>query len=362
MPSARGADPNGDGRRDLSRRQLAAGALGLGAALATGGVVSEARNDPALAAGPPTRGRLPDQAIQASLSGGSANGTTGLLLLQPPDDTTDGIIIVEPDSTYGDRGGQPYGEGQPIILYKEGSGTPQNQVLFRVDAYGGIGTADGIHVEPGLNQDAGYSGPYGMFIQLATHDTTGLIIGMHQNPSSSAFQVENSSGQPLVVVDHSGRLLLSAPDSVAREIGVKDEGGTVRAALYSGRGNYGARTIFSSGSDDVTPTLIIGSGGSQTKDLVDVMNSGTTWLKVTSGGQLVAAGDASVAGTGHKLGFYGAPQVAQPPAPTTVVNTGATNIAPYGYTTAQQANAVVVAVNALINALSQTKGGCGITA
>ena len=53
--------------------------------------------------------------------------------------------------------------------------------------------------------------------------------------------------------------------------------------------------------------------------------------------------------TGQKLGFYGTTAIAQRAAAAqdAVATTGATNVAPWGYTTEAQANAIVTLVNEL---------------
>jgi hypothetical protein len=66
--------------------------------------------------------------------------------------------------------------------------------------------------------------------------------------------------------------------------------------------------------------------------------------------------------TGATLGLGGAAAVGQPAAVTSVVTTAPTNSSPYGYTTSAQAQAIITAINAIINVLSAAGGGDGITA
>lgn len=66
--------------------------------------------------------------------------------------------------------------------------------------------------------------------------------------------------------------------------------------------------------------------------------------------------------SGLGIGFYGATPVVQPASPGAVATTAATNVTPYGFSTAAQANAIVTTVNAILAALSAAAGGNGLIA
>jgi hypothetical protein len=61
-----------------------------------------------------------------------------------------------------------------------------------------------------------------------------------------------------------------------------------------------------------------------------------------------------------KLGFYGAPPVAQVAAITPPTTSAATSTTPFGFATSTQANAVIAWIAAVNAALSKSAGGVGL--
>lgn len=89
-------------------------------------------------------------------SGGIVDLVDSAHLVTPANDAENGVVVKVPSNTYG-KGS--YGTGQPIMVLREdytgdpkGGSTaePDRNVVFRVDRYGGVGCAGGLHVALGL--------------------------------------------------------------------------------------------------------------------------------------------------------------------------------------------------------------------
>lgn len=152
------------------------------------------------APGPP--GTKPLQVAPANLqSPGTSQGTTGRLYIVPASDTENAIQIQIPDASYGV--GEPYGEGQALIVYKAGSGEPINQVLLRIDGNGGIGTAGGAHFAFGLNQP-GYTSTQNVWIDQNTGPApaaqVALVITAAPGMTGDMVQAQTHAGVEMLRV------------------------------------------------------------------------------------------------------------------------------------------------------------------
>lgn len=91
-------------------------------------------------------------------------------------------------------------------------------------------------------------------------------------------------------------------------------------------------------------------------DKLTVINDGVNFRMGSATGSKF--GDAAT----QKLAFWNATPIVQPAAPVQPVATASTNVAPFGYATAAQADALVTAVRLLIALMSAALGGNGLTA
>lgn len=98
------------------------------------------------------------------------------------------------------------------------------------------------------------------------------------------------------------------------------------------------------------------AGASAEFDLTFTVNDGVNMHLGSTTGMKI--GD----GATQKLAFWNATPIAQPAAPVQPIATASTNVAPFGYATAAQADALVTAVRLLIALMSAALGGNGLTA
>lgn len=131
----------------------------------------------------------------APLNADAYNGVTSLLWIEPDASTgkSGGITVKRTEATWGVTAGSPaYGDAQPFLVLSPSStaasdestdgtasggvSTGTNPVLCRIDAFGGIGTVQGVHISPGLRDTQGGGTPIGLWVQLAGVDTFGIAV------------------------------------------------------------------------------------------------------------------------------------------------------------------------------------------
>lgn len=203
----------------------------------------------------------------APANGDVFNGVTSLLWLEP-DATTGkagGLTVKRTESTWGVSAGTPgYGDAQPFEVLSPsatlasdestdghasgGVSTGSNPVLCRVDAFGGFGTVQGVHIAPGLRDTHGGGTPIGLWVQLTGVDTFGVAVTGPDptyvpTPGSTLFSTAKFDGTTkYVTVDANGDL---------NSYNTTGTGGTQKktATLYHGSTTPGFFTTF---ADDGT--------------------------------------------------------------------------------------------------------------
>lgn len=111
----------------------------------------------------------------------TVDSVAGTFTVSPSGNDTSAIIVKSPNSSWGVSGetapaGDPlYATGQFLQFEKEGVGTTSDNVLFRVDRTGGVGTGGGVHIATGLRQRTGYTVNQAVWID-PTINTVGLVI------------------------------------------------------------------------------------------------------------------------------------------------------------------------------------------
>lgn len=234
------------------------------------------------------------------------NGVSSLLWLEPSaaDPNIGGVTIKRTESTWGVT--SPYGSGQPFEvlspsttnasdLSTDGTGSGgSNPVLCRIDAFGGIGTVQGVHISPGLRNTYGGGTPIGLWVQLVNVDTYGVIASGPDpakvaTPFSPLFQAQTFAGAKLWNVDSLGDMNMYASN-----------GTTGLVALASGdTPAFGHRAILRAGSAG-TAVLGLRREAAQTAAFVRVLKEdGTTLLSaIDPGGDFVTFADDGTTGVG----------------------------------------------------------------
>lgn len=147
--------------------------------------------------------------------------------------------------------------------------------------------------------------------------------------------------------------------------------GTAQTGFLTNVGNTGAFLSFVSNVCFVTQRVagsavltVKGASGQSAAPFTVTDNSDNILMSVGPGGSITLADAANLVGgsstgmkigtaTSQKIGFFNATPIIQPvgAGQAAVATTGAVNVAPFGYTTAAQADAIVTLVNALRTAL-----------
>jgi hypothetical protein len=202
--------------------------------------------------------------------------------------------------------------------------------------------------------------------------------GGYQAPfSSSAFEAEIGSSSLITIGDQSAgggnpaitfyRTAAGGRNGSAYRLLGATSGPVFKIQRGTTNANYGAETYTDVATFDAAGLVTLASGLTVSASGVTVTGNSTitgtlgglTGLTFTSGNLTVAdAGNVVVGSTTgtqigtaitQKLGFYGATAIAQRAgaAQTAVAATASTSTAPFGYTTAAQADAIVTLVNEL---------------
>lgn len=164
----------------------------------------------------------------APANGDVFNGVTSMLYIEPDATTAKagGITVKRTESTWGVSAGTPaYGDAQPFEVLSpsstaasdvstDGTGTGgSNPVLARIDAFGGFGTVQGVHVSPGLRDTHGGGTPIGLWVQLINVDTFGVVVSGPDpskvaTPFSPLLQAQTYGGSKIWNIDSAGAMNL----------------------------------------------------------------------------------------------------------------------------------------------------------
>lgn len=233
---------------------------------------------------------------------GTSQGTTGSLFIQPGSDTRNAIQIQSPDTgwTHDESGASdPYGEGQAIVLYKSGSGTPTNQVLFRVDGgTGGIGNGGGAHLA--LNTNGAFpAGTQNLWLDqsAAPAAAVALIITQAVNQTGDMIRCDNHSGNAVFrIAPDKG---IDGANSGPALIMENDAGSAVIGWIASGTtAPYGTQNFLGNAATTAIPLVVNGITGT-TVPLFEVAVNSAAVLSVLPSGQIknVAGNEATGAGS-----------------------------------------------------------------
>jgi len=212
----------------------------------------------------------------STLAGLTVNGTSATtidtvqssLAVQIPTGNNDlnGITVKAPSATWGTSGN--YGKGQVFEYLKYNASPttlPDDNVLFRIDRTGGIGTGGGVHIATGLRQDAGYAATQAVWINPQM-DLVGEVITAYSTQTQPLLLLQANGGGTLVQVTGSGQL----------------------------QGIQGTNTAPSLSFVGDTNTGIYNSAA----DTLDFVTGGTSRLQINSSGQL---GIGTSGTTGYQL-------------------------------------------------------------
>lgn len=163
----------------------------------------------------------------------------------------------------------------------------------------------------------------------ASNATTANCIGVYAGTSSAgSTTVTNGYGVQVPVAAGNAFSTFTGVDIAAQKSG----GG---ATITTGFG------INQHGASDLNRfTGLIQADGGVDRSTAATLNVGTATATAVQVGR-----------SGQNLGFYAATPVARASAITAVVTTGSTNVTPFGYTTAAQADSIPTRINAIITAL-----------
>lgn len=215
--------------------------------------------------------------------------------------------------------------------------TDRSSVLWRI-ADSGPGWTGAMHLAAGLRGRAGSSIPtYGLWIQPAADLISLLIHNAATDKLATTPTVDYIS-----VIDVRG--------GTTKRFGVNAAGQTLH--------DPGTSSLPGISFVGVTDTGLSYSGGFLSLCVAGVIPMTLTSASVSLGdavnfGFATGTGTKIGTATGQKIGFWNATPIVRPASANqaAVAATGSTNVTPFGYTTAAQADAIVTLVNALRTAL-----------
>lgn len=228
---------------------------------------------------------------------GEENEGAGLLTVTSNDATEDMIILKSRNPQFGRNpigSGNEYGLGQALILFDEAGGSRNNATRFRVDGYGGVGTADGVHIATGLNQtDPNYNANVTQQLWLDQGNWTGGSNAL----TGIVFSTKTGYAGRWIFAYYPGLATLAWAFSAAnKDLELYDDTGTSAfAALYYGTTpSFGIRAAFFAGVAGTIP-LYIRLAAAQTADAIQVQNSTpTSVFRVTNIGSVIAQNSATL--------------------------------------------------------------------
>lgn len=269
-------------------------------------------------------------------------GVTSMLSIVPQGAETNGITIKAPNQAWGKPteqvGGVPYGKGQAFEILSDVPGPtvlPDDRVIFRIDARGGLGTGGGMHIATGLRRypdepianQAVWVNPYTNTAGIVIHSPTVANSASWTMPYMTVVDTRTAGTPAVFAIEASGltrikqRLILEAPDGVdaitinkptgtaqdplrvnrtdgTRQIGITREGwlatfndaGTQGLVTLNANNAalFGFRAYFQAGNAAVVPLVVRGETG-QTGELVQFQPvSATTAAAVGPSGEFRA--------------------------------------------------------------------------
>lgn len=262
-----------------------------------------------LAGGAPASGLFNGVLAGAPKNSVTRDGVTSMLWLEPNAATgkAGGVTVKRTESTWGVSAGSPaYGDAQPFEVLSpstqdasdtsdDGTGSGgQNPVLMRVDAFGGIGTVQGVHISPGLRDTYGGGTPIGLWVQAINLDTYGVIASGPDpakvpTPFAPLFQAQTYDAKKRWNVDASGDM---------NSYG--DDGTTGMASIAAGDvPGFGHRVIARAG-DPAVRVMGLRREVAQTAAFIAFLDhDGTTPLSaVDAEGDFVTFADDGLTGVG----------------------------------------------------------------
>lgn len=260
----------------------------------------------------------------------NVNGVFAHILAKPTDanPNANAFVVKRPSFTGGWADSTPYGAAQAFLVLSSSSqaandltgdgvqGSNNNPVLGRLDAFGGAGFGNGIHVAPGLRKTGAALPTQGIWIDTSI-DSSGLIIDnantseLATTPTMAylACRDTRQAGTPaLMQVDAAGVLKLRAQGTGAGALlaAFYTNANSARAAIstsgissFADNGTASVASLFAADTPTAgyralflaqtagTKGLGILLAASQTADAIEVQTSGALLpFRVLSDGQL----------------------------------------------------------------------------